>query len=62
MNEFKRPTSTLLLLLFLFLLPALACGSETPTKVGEVDQGNESVPAATGGDTETEEARMGQGL
>lgn len=56
MKEFKNPTSTLLLLLFLFLLPTLACGSETPTKVGEVEQENESVPTATVGDTETEEA------
>ncbi len=47
MNEFKKTVSILFLLIFLFVLPALACGSETPTKVGEVEQESGSVPVAT---------------
>lgn len=55
MNEFKKPTVTLLLLIFLFLLPALACGSETPAKVGEVEQEDTSAPIATEVEAVTED-------
>lgn len=33
----QKPSFTLFLLFLLLLLPALACGSDTPTKVGEVE-------------------------
>lgn len=44
----NNPAFTIVLLLSLLLLPALACGSnETPTKVGEVEQETVSTTVAT---------------
>ncbi len=58
----NNPLSLMLLLIAFLLLPALACGSETPEKVGEVGEGTptgetaDEEPVATVADAEPEEA------
>lgn len=48
----QKPSFTLFLLFLLLLLPALACGSDTPTKVGEVE--SEATTAEPVAETEEE--------
>ncbi len=58
----NNPFALTLLLIAFLLLPALACGSETPEKVGEVGEATpageaaDEEPVATVADAEPEEA------